>query len=107
MGHELNSQGFVSGNAGASDEPDYSSSTSRSLYQWWGHCRPVPDSFSEGALRTTESPAAVRELKKVLMFISAQPSSFDRTTLVAFTVSGSKAQDSVKKCILLDKARGG
>ena len=39
------------------------------------------------------------------MFISAQPSSFDRTTLVAFTVSGSKAQDSVKRCILLDKAK--
>ena len=41
------------------------------------------------------------------MFISAQPSSFERTTLVAFTVSGSKAQNSVNICILLDKAKGG
>ena len=62
VGHELNSQGFVSGVAGASDEPDHSSSAFYSLDQSWGHCRPVPDSFSEGALRTTESPAAVRAL---------------------------------------------
>ena len=47
---------------------------------------PVPDWFSAGADRTTDSPAAVRESYRVRILISAQPSSFTRTMLLARAV---------------------
>lgn len=67
VGQLLNSQGLVSGKAGASDEPVHdarlsqialsSGSSSKSKLLWGGE--PVPDLLSAGAERTTEFPARV------------------------------------------------
>ena len=61
---------------------------------------PVPDSFSAGAESTTEFPASVRVFINVLMFISAQPSSLDKTTLTPFTIRGKRPASRVVQCIL-------
>jgi hypothetical protein len=48
---------------------------------------PVPDWFSAGADRTTDSPASVRWSYRVRMLTSAQPSSFTRTMLLVSVVA--------------------
>ena len=65
VAHELNSQGLVSGVAGSSDEPDslyIKIVDSSEILLAERKYLPVPDSFSAGAERTTESPALVRAL---------------------------------------------
>jgi hypothetical protein len=48
----------------------------------------VPDWFSAGEDKMEEKPAAVSVLTNVRTFCSAQPSSFDTTTLKAFASRG-------------------
>jgi hypothetical protein len=55
----------------------------------------VPDWFSAGEDRTAANPAVVKVLTKVRTFCSAQPSSFDTTTLKAFARRGDTARSKV------------
>lgn len=69
-GHELNSQPSLPTVFGGESEDE------------------VPDWFSAGEDKIVEKPAAVKVFTKVRTFCSAQPSSFETTTLKAFARRG-------------------
>ena len=73
-GHELNSQPSLPTVFGGESEDE------------------VPDWFSAGEDKIVEKPAAVKVFTKVRTFCSAQPSSFETTTLKAFARRGDAAR---------------
>ena len=63
----------------------------------------VPDWFSAGEDKTAAKPAVVSVLTKVRTFCSAQPSSFDTTTLKAFASKGDTARSkAVQRMVIED-----
>lgn len=61
---------------------------------------PVPDWFSAGEERTVENPAPFNVFTSVLTFCSAQPSSFDTTTLKALARSaGARTRRAVQRIL--------
>jgi hypothetical protein len=61
----------------------------------------VPDWFSAGEESTAANPAVVKVLTNVRTFCSAQPSSFETTTLKAFARRGEKASSRVVERMLI------
>jgi len=60
----------------------------------------VPDWFSAGEDKTAAKPAVVSVLTKVRTFCSAQPSSFETTTLKALASRGEAARRKAVQRIL-------
>jgi hypothetical protein len=61
----------------------------------------VPDWFSAGEDRTAAKPAVVNVLMNVRTFCSAQPSSFETTTLEALARRGERASSKVVERMLI------